>query len=310
VSDYDDLYDVTNTPISDELAEQLLSGTTRGHAASVAGLDAVFHSLRAPADPAELRGMEAAVTAFQGGVVTPIAGSSSSRRRPMLKKLLTTKAIATIGAVTLVSAGAAAAATGTVPSPFASDRAREVTAQHVPDVARDNVAKQLDDDDGATTTEATTSTEAATTTDAATTTEATEATEGSDAGDDSLASEAVGPDATGPAKFGLCTAFAAHSKHGDEDVTSSSIDVPVAFRNLADAAAAAGQTVDQFCADVTPGNSDAAPGHSDDNPSATAPGHSDDNPSGTAPGHSQHGPADIAPGRSDKNPSESAPGKP
>jgi hypothetical protein len=302
MSDYDDLYDVTNTPITDELAERLLSGSTLEHeAASVAGLDAVFHSLRAPADHTELSGMEAAVTAFRGAVVTPIAGASSARTRPMLKKLLTTKAVATIGVVTLVSAGAAAAATGTVPSPFASDRAREVTSQHVPDIARDNVAKHLDDDDAeATTIEATSTTEATTTTEAITTTEANEANE---AAPDGIANGAVGPDAAGPAKFGLCTAFAAHGKHADEDATTSSIDVPVAFRNLTDAAAAAGQTVDEFCADATPGNSDSAPGQGDENPSATAPGHSDENPSGTAPGNSQHGPADIAPGRSDKNPS-------
>ena len=63
----------------------------------------------------------------------------------MRKKLLTAKTIAAIGAVTLVSAGAAAAATGTVPSPFASDKAQEVTTERVPDIARENVGKHVDD---------------------------------------------------------------------------------------------------------------------------------------------------------------------
>ena len=63
----------------------------------------------------------------------------------MRKKLLTAKTIAAIGAVTLVTAGAAAATTGTVPSPFASDNAKEVTSERVPDIARENVGKRLDD---------------------------------------------------------------------------------------------------------------------------------------------------------------------
>jgi hypothetical protein len=58
----------------------------------------------------------------------------------------------------------------------------------------------------------------------------------------------------------------------------------VPFQALSDAAAAAGQTVTEFCADAVPGGS--APGKSGNNPSVTAPGKSGNNPSVTAPGKS------------------------
>ena len=145
MSDQDDLYGVTQPPISEELAERLLSGSGSGQDAASVGLDALFDALRAPGDPSELSGMEAAVAAFQGAAVTPFAGPPTPRTRTMRKKLLTAKTIATIGAVTLATAGAAAAATGTVPSPFASDNAKEVTAEHVPEIALENVGKHVDD---------------------------------------------------------------------------------------------------------------------------------------------------------------------
>ena len=307
MSDSDDLYDVTQPPISEELAEQLLSGSNHGVGStpSASQLGALFAAVRAPADPSELDNMDAIVSVFQGAVVTTAAGQSTARTRPMIKKLLTGKALATLGAITLVSAGAAAAATGTVPSPFSSDKAKEVTAEHVPEKAFDAVGKHADgtDDDAD---EATDTTEAAD--ESTEPTEATEATEAkvddeTDATDDTT--EGQGPDATGPAKYGLCTAFAAHAEHGDDaddadDATpTESTEVPVPFQNLADAAAAAGQTVEEFCADATPGRSESAPGHSEESPSATAPGHSDDNPSATAPGHSEDSPSATAPGQTE-----------
>jgi hypothetical protein len=54
----------------------------------------------------------------------------------------------------------------------------------------------------------------------------------------------VGPDATGPAKQGLCRAWAAHRSDSPANQHST------AMRNLQAAAAAAGLTVDEFCADV------------------------------------------------------------
>jgi len=62
----------------------------------------------------------------------------------------------------------------------------------------------------------------------------------------------VGPDATGPAAFGLCTAFAHLKAHG------SAAEQAVAFRNLATAAGGAAE-VTAFCAKVAhPGTTPSA----------------------------------------------------
>lgn len=61
---------------------------------------------------------------------------------------------------------------------------------------------------------------------------------------------AKGPDANGPAKFGLCTAWAANAngrEHGNAE------NAPP-FQNLQSAADAQDQTVEEFCNGVTPGN--------------------------------------------------------
>ena len=57
----------------------------------------------------------------------------------------------------------------------------------------------------------------------------------------------VGPNPNGPAAYGLCTAYAQASAHGN------ATDKSVAFGKLV-AAAGGAQNVAAFCADVTPGN--------------------------------------------------------
>src|SRR6185295_10393 len=153
-------------------------------------------------------------------------------------------------------------------------------------------------------------------------------TEAADAGivaepaDATESTDGQGPDVNGPAKFGLCTAFAARTKHDDVTTTTQAdatapaepagetvdSDLPVPFQNLTDAADAAGQTVAEFCADAVPGGEAHGGGGSDDNPSATAPGKSDDNPSATAPGKSKdHHPSGTAPDKSDGHTSTTQP---
>jgi hypothetical protein len=304
MSEPDDPYGVTQPPISDELAERLLSGSYSDQdASSAAGLDVVLDALRAPAAPSELSRLDAALAAFQGAVVTPIAGPLTPRRTPpMRRKFLTAKAITTIGAVTLLSAGAAAAATGTVPSPFASDQAKEVTTARVPDVARENVGKHV----------------SAPSTVTETTLAATVAPLGTDGATAGATLQDTGPDAIGPARYGLCTAYTAHVGHRDatepDDAPTTSTDLPAPFRNLAAAATAAGQTVEDFCADATPGQagqgpSATAPGQAGESPSATAPGQSGESPSATAPGQSGESPSATAPGQSGESPSATAPGQ-
>ena len=66
---------------------------------------------------------------------------------------------------------------------------------------------------------------------------------------------ATGPDATGPAKFGLCNAFS----HGQGAIEGGKAH-SVAFQNLQNGAAAAGQSVPAFCAGATPGGHAGADG--------------------------------------------------
>ena len=54
----------------------------------------------------------------------------------------------------------------------------------------------------------------------------------------------IGPDATGPAAFGLCHAF------GGDKADRKSDNPSVAYRNLLAAATAAGQTVQAYCASI------------------------------------------------------------
>ena len=94
-----------------------------------------------------------------------------------------------------------------------------------------------------------------------------------------------------------------------DGVPTTSIDLPAPFRNLTDAATAAGQTVEEFCADATPGKSESAPGQTDESPSATAPGQTGESPSATAPGQTGESPSVTAPGQTGESPSATAPGQ-
>ncbi len=293
MSDSDDLEGVTPPRISNEDAERLLSGTSGiDETLELADLSALVSALRGPAEPAELAGLHSALVGFGAAVVTGRSHLPTARTRPMFKKLLTGKAIATIGIVTLASAGAAAAGGG-VPNPFASSR---------PSVAAASPSDNDADDQkvvGEVTHVDTDSLES----------KAAKAADEIDEGADGL-----GPNVNGPAKFGLCTAYAARTKHDDTTTTTvtgdADSDLPVPFQSLSDAADEAGQTVAEFCADAVPGGKAEAPGRSDDNPSVTAPGQSGDNPSVTAPGQSGDNPSVTAPGPSGEAQGNSSRGRP
>ncbi len=318
MSGWDDLHGVTPPRISPEDAERLLSGAPGADAIhDFAEINAVFDALRGPAEPAELQGLHSALVAFGAAVVTTQPDPSTARTRPMIRKLLTGKAIATIGVVTLISAGAAAAA-GVVPTPFSASRPLAATStEHEADDDSDSTDETLA---GVTTSSSEVSTTESTEVDAAKAA-AADAAETTDSTD---STDGEGPDVNGPAKFGLCTAYAARTKHDDttttteaaatppaEPVTTSAdSDLPVPFQALSDAADAAGQSVADFCADAVPDGSADAPGKSADNPSATAPGKSADNPSATAPGKSADNPSATAPGKPDNNPPVTATGEP
>ncbi len=96
---------------------------------------------------------------------------------------------------------------------------------------------------------------------------------------DTASAGAVGPDANGPAKHGLCTAYLAgngHAKNPDA----------VAFRNLTEAATAAGMTVHAFCT-PTPTTSTAATIPFDS--ATSADGTTTTDPAITTDGHGKSG---------------------
>ena len=292
MSDWDDLDGVTPR-ISSEDAERLLSGTAGiDETGDLGDVNAVLSALRQSAGPDELTGLDSVIGAFGAAVVTAQTDPSTQRTVPMMKKRLTGKTLAAIGVFTLVSAGAAAAA-GVVPSPFSSSKPPAATSHGTE--ADDSTDESVAEDTAVDTTPTTDEVE---TTAAAETTEAAEPDIAAVPADATVGTDGQGPDVNGPAKFGLCTAYAARTKHDDVTTTtaadatataepeSTDSGLPVPFQNLTDAADAAGQTVAEFCADAVPGGSADAPGQSGDNPSATAPGKSGDNPSATAPGKS------------------------
>ena len=218
----------------------------------------------------------------------------------MTKKRLTRKSLAAIVGITLVSAGAAAAG-GVVSTPFSAQRPSVAKSMHF---ASDDSTEETDADVTTTATNKVESDDA---------TEVAKADDSADdAADDATDGTGQGPDVNGPAKFGLCTAYAARTKHDEVTTTTAAAtppaepvtvdSLPVPFQNLTDAADAAGQTVAEFCADATPGGSG-------DNPSVTAPGKSGDNPSETAPGKSDDNPSITAPGKSDVSSSAKGHGK-
>ena len=292
MSGWDDLEGVTPPRISNEDAERLLSGMSGiDETRELADLSALLGALRGPAEPAELAGLHSALVGFGAAVVTAQSYPPIARTRPMFKKLLTGKAIATIGVVTLVSAGAAAAAGG-VPNPFSSSRPSVATATPADtDDANDqivvgDVSPRIDENED---------------TDAPESDAAKAADDAVDPADDAIdGTDGQGPDVNGPAKFGLCTAYAAQTKHDDTTTTvagaavtpelvtqDAASDLPVPFQSLSDAAAAASQTVAEFCADAVPGGKAEAPGQSGDNPSATAPGQSGESQGNSRGDHGQ-----------------------
>ena len=89
---------------------------------------------------------------------------------------------------------------------------------------------------------------------------------------------AVGPDATGPAAFGLCNAWTHHQANGAKPTNS------VALRNLTTAAGGENK-ITAYCAQVPhPGNSNHSTGKPTGKPTGKATGKATGKPSGKATG--------------------------
>lgn len=326
MSEFDDNEPRHEPPISAEDAEALLAATagTGSFDPDLAELRRLLEAARQPGAPEELATLAMVIASFRGAfeaantdpaaVITP----PSTRRRGSKPKV-----VIGISAITLLSAGAAAAATGNLPNPF------EARPASVPSHATSSPSGPFDEivavdapvptEDPVTANRGTIAAGAPIDSGQSTSTVVSAATTPAVVSASSEASLAQ-----------LCAEYIAveHDSWAGGDPTSSP------FRVLLAAAARANQAVDDFCAAATspaasasttipttttaasvpatgtvPVEAESAPGQSGESPSATAPGQSGESPSVTAPGQSGESPSDTAPGQTGESPSATAPGQ-
>jgi hypothetical protein len=94
---------------------------------------------------------------------------------------------------------------------------------------------------------------------------------------------AKGPDAAGPAKYGLCKAWASGSNTGRSHKANA-----VAFTNLQAAASAAHQSVTDYCKDAVPGEP-TTPTDGHHGPPVSTPNHGTGNPNHSPHNSNGHG---------------------
>jgi hypothetical protein len=214
-------------------AERLLAGEPLDPQAAPE-IDAVARLLASasgPASDAELAGEAAAVAAFVQVTGGSAPAPTARRRKLMPASALRSKAAIAIAAAAASLGGFAAAAyANALPAP-AQDAAHHLIGASA---AHSHPTPRTDDD----------------ATDSAPTAATPTATP-------------VGPDATGSAMFGLCTAYAAASVHGNPLNG-------VAFQNLA-AAAGGAENIPAFCATVLTPPSSTAPENAPNTTHPTGP---------------------------------------
>jgi hypothetical protein len=216
---------------------------------------ALLAALNAAPEDGELAGHARALAEFRRRDGMPVHARRSVRRRSrLLTSLLTAKAAAAaaVAAVAALSGVAAAAYTGTLPAP-AQQFAHGMIGAPSPQPSHRPGTPQPSHRPG--------------------TPQATPAR-----------TDAVGPDATGPAAFGLCNAYAHAKAHGTASQKS------VAFRNLAAAAGGAAK-IAAYCATVP------HPGSSQSSQSASAPTHPAGRPTSHATGKPSSKPKSHPTGR-------------
>jgi hypothetical protein len=244
----DDLYpEMRRFPIDEESAQRLLSGNVEPDDAppGYAYVAALVRVAQASAAADETLRRDTDISALTAALGVPATASTTPEGTRMISKRFVTKALAiAIPALALTATGAAAA-TGSLPTPAQS--ALHGAFVHV-GVSVPSGGPSTTDNSGNSGTHAANN------------------------------ANAVGPDATGAAKFGLCRAWIASGGH----MSSNS----VAFRNLKQAAGSAG--VASFCAGVTPGNGKSGnTGSSDSGNGTSAP----DEPPSSVPGKPSSTPA-------------------
>ncbi|KQX62098.1 hypothetical protein [Angustibacter sp. Root456] len=236
-------------PIDPWTLEGLLADERPAVDAAAPGTSALadlVSAARLPAHDSELVGEDAALAAFvaaRDGALSPTR--TRHRRTSVLSTLIGSKLAlaAAAGAVTLGGVSAAAF-TGSLP-----DGAQALAHQVIG-------APAADDTDSADSTDSTDSAQDDDATETAT--EApSEAATATDEPTSSPSATPVGPDATGPAAFGLCTAYTAQVRAGHTPDASAP-----AWRNLAQAAGGAAN-IATYCGTV------ALPGRSADHPTGS-----------------------------------------
>jgi hypothetical protein len=200
---------------ADALVDRLLHDDVDG---AVAGspLAGLVHALRGPATADELAGESAAVAAFLAAVELGPTGSVTSpthreerprsrRRTPVLSTLIASKLAFGAAAAAAVTLGgtAAAAYTGTLPTGLQKVASQTIGAPAPATVvATDATTPAADPETSSTETETPGTPETPETPDSESPSTEAVATPSS-----TPTAEAKGPDAAGPAAFGLCTAF-------------------------------------------------------------------------------------------------------
>jgi hypothetical protein len=213
----------------------------------------IVDALRAPAAPHELAAQETYLAMFDHE-------SATTRNTPVRTIVLGTRAAVVAGVAVLAAATGAAAYTGSLPGSLQS-------------AARSTIGAPAADDDPGSDDPSDDPSGTPSTGPRDTATETATSSSGS-----SGKADGVGPDATGPAAFGLCNAWS----HGGLATTS------VAYRNLAAAAGGTGG-IQAYCATVVkPGGGST---HGSGSP-ASKPGH------GSPTSHHGHGSPTTHPGKS------------
>jgi hypothetical protein len=218
----DDLQgDVRRSAFDPDLVERLLDGELEPDDApdALAGIAALVRTARSPATAAELMDEPRVLQAM---AVAPVdaSGVPSPGRTRMITQVTRTKAAAIV-VLSALGVGAVAAAV-TANKPKDHGKAGPTTDPIVVTVPAT--------EPGSTLPETTAGDETATSTSTTPTAIAAQ-----------VAAQGQGPDATGPAAYGLCTAWTAQQRNGAQPNG-------VAFHNLDDAAAAAGMATADYCA--------------------------------------------------------------
>jgi hypothetical protein len=246
--------DVPELP--DGALEALLTGdlTTDEACAGLQPAAALLAALNAAPHDGELAGHARVLAEFRRRGLPVYARRSARRRRRSLTSLTAKAAAAAAAAATALGGVAAAAYTGALPAPaqqFAHGMIGAPSPSPSPSASPGHRPG---------------------------TPQATPARTG-----------AAGPDATGPAAFGLCTAYAHAKGHGTASQKA------VAFRNLAAAAGGAAKFA-AYCAAVPhpgssqPGQPAPAPAHPAGHPSSHATGKPSSHPTPHATGRPSHAP--------------------